>query len=57
MLAHVCDNSNADDIFLSDGASSAIKSVLTAIIRGENDGIMVPIPQYPLYRYDYYHTI
>jgi aspartate/methionine/tyrosine aminotransferase len=43
-------NSSADDIFLSDGASSAIKSVLTAIIRDEDDGIMVPIPQYPLYR-------
>lgn len=32
------------------GASSAIKSVLTAIIRDAKDGIMVPIPQYPLYR-------
>jgi aspartate/methionine/tyrosine aminotransferase len=38
-----------EDIFLSDGASSAIKSVLTAVIRDEKDGIMVPIPQYPLY--------
>lgn len=26
-----------------------MRLVLRAIIRGSNDGIMVPIPQYPLY--------
>jgi aspartate/methionine/tyrosine aminotransferase len=40
---------NDDDGWI--GASSAIKSVLTAVIRDAKDGIMVPIPQYPLYRY------
>eukprot|EP00002_Diphylleia_rotans_P004205 TRINITY_DN1302_c0_g1_i1.p1 TRINITY_DN1302_c0_g1~~TRINITY_DN1302_c0_g1_i1.p1 ORF type:complete len:504 (-),score=99.84 TRINITY_DN1302_c0_g1_i1:219-1730(-) len=41
--------SHADDIFLSDGASPAVQSVLRALIRHGNDGIMIPIPQYPLY--------
>mmetsp|Transcript_17847 Transcript_17847/g.62970 ORF Transcript_17847/g.62970 Transcript_17847/m.62970 type:complete len:495 (-) Transcript_17847:183-1667(-) len=36
-------------IFLTDGASAAVKQVLTLLIRGESDGIMVPVPQYPLY--------
>lgn len=38
-----------ESILLSDGASSAVKLVLTALIRGPNDGVMIPIPQYPLY--------
>lgn len=38
-----------DDIFLSDGASAAVKSALTLLIRNKQDGIMVPVPQYPLY--------
>ncbi|OEU15189.1 hypothetical protein FRACYDRAFT_226038 [Fragilariopsis cylindrus CCMP1102] len=37
------------NIFLSNGASSAIESVLTTIMSTELDGVMVPIPQYPLY--------
>jgi len=37
------------DIFLSSGASSAIESVLTTIMSTEIDGVMIPIPQYPLY--------
>lgn len=41
--------SSPDNIFLSNGASEVAKLVLNALIRGENDGIMVPIPQYPLY--------
>jgi len=41
--------SNPDDIFLTDGASPAVKMVLQACIRGPQDGILVPIPQYPLY--------
>ena len=39
----------ASDIYLSDGASPAAQTFLKAIIRGEHDGVMVPIPQYPLY--------
>src|SRR5690606_13889280 len=41
--------SNPDRIFLGDGASKCIQNVLTLLIRNEKDGIMVPIPQYPLY--------
>lgn len=40
---------NPDDIFLTDGASSAVKMVLQTLIRDERDGILTPIPQYPLY--------
>lgn len=42
-------SSNPDDIFLSDGASSSVKALLQAVIRDSNDGVLVPIPQYPLY--------
>ena len=41
--------SNPDHIFLTDGASVAVATVLQATIRDENDAILVPIPQYPLY--------
>lgn len=37
------------NIFLTDGASPAVRLALNAIIRDGNDGILVPIPQYPLY--------
>jgi len=40
---------NPDHIFLTDGASVAVRMGLSALIRNSNDGIMVPIPQYPLY--------
>jgi hypothetical protein len=36
-------------VFLTDGASVAVRMCLNAVIRDENDGILVPIPQYPLY--------
>lgn len=36
-------------IFLTDGASPACQMALKCIIRDRNDGIMIPIPQYPLY--------
>ena len=41
--------SDPDAIFLSDGASKAVQAVLTMLLRGPRDGILVPIPQYPLY--------
>jgi len=41
--------SNPEHIFLTDGASVAVRLCLNAMIRHENDGILVPIPQYPLY--------
>lgn len=37
------------NIFLTNGASSAIEMVLTTIVSSELDGIMIPIPQYPIY--------
>jgi aspartate/methionine/tyrosine aminotransferase len=36
-------------IFLTDGASDAAKRVLNLLIAKETDGVMIPIPQYPLY--------
>lgn len=41
--------SNPDNIFLTDGASEGAKGVLELLISNSNDGIMIPIPQYPLY--------
>eukprot|EP01100_Stratorugosa_tubuloviscum_P011756 TRINITY_DN5330_c0_g1_i1.p1 TRINITY_DN5330_c0_g1~~TRINITY_DN5330_c0_g1_i1.p1 ORF type:complete len:511 (-),score=201.43 TRINITY_DN5330_c0_g1_i1:74-1606(-) len=38
-----------DDIFITDGASPGVQKMLKLLIRNENDGIMIPIPQYPLY--------
>lgn len=43
---HPCDPA---DIFLTDGASPAVKMALNLLIRNANDGVMIPIPQYPLY--------
>lgn len=41
--------SNIDNIFISNGASECARSLLYALIRGKTDGVLVPIPQYPLY--------
>uniref|UniRef100_A0A7S2U2F5 Aminotransferase class I/classII large domain-containing protein n=1 Tax=Lotharella oceanica TaxID=641309 RepID=A0A7S2U2F5_9EUKA len=41
--------SDPEKIFLTDGASASVKMCLEMLIRGKSDGIMVPIPQYPLY--------
>jgi len=40
---------NAEDIFLTNGASSGVDTILRLILRSPADGIMIPIPQYPLY--------
>ncbi len=40
---------NPDNIFLTDGASVGAKNVLELLITSPEDGIMIPIPQYPLY--------
>lgn len=37
------------DIFLTNGASSGIQNCLTALIASDQDAIMIPIPQYPIY--------
>jgi aspartate/methionine/tyrosine aminotransferase len=36
-------------LFLSDGASVGAKTVLQLMIRTPKDGVLIPIPQYPLY--------
>lgn len=45
--------SNPDDIFLCTGASDGIKTIMKLLMTGksgnERAGIMIPIPQYPLY--------
>jgi aspartate/methionine/tyrosine aminotransferase len=38
-----------DAIFLTDGASKGVQSVLRLLVADERDGILIPIPQYPLY--------
>ncbi|TKY64195.1 Alanine aminotransferase 2 [Spatholobus suberectus] len=40
---------NPDDIFMTDGASPAVHNMMQLLIRLKNDGILCPIPQYPLY--------
>ncbi len=50
MLSGLCSPAvPAQNIFLTDGASPAVRFILNAIIRDDRDGILVPIPQYPLY--------
>ncbi|KAL5718187.1 hypothetical protein ACHQM5_011119 [Ranunculus cassubicifolius] len=41
--------SDPELIFLTDGASKGVMQILNSIIRGPSDGILVPVPQYPLY--------
>ncbi len=38
-----------DSILLTDGASKGAQAVLLALLTSTSDGVMVPIPQYPLY--------
>jgi aspartate/methionine/tyrosine aminotransferase len=38
-----------EHVILTDGASKGVHMVLTAVLREQADGIMIPIPQYPLY--------
>ena len=38
-----------DKIILTDGASKGVHTALTVLLKNPNDGIMIPIPQYPLY--------
>ena len=40
---------DSEAIFLTDGASDGAKRVLNLVIAKETDGVMIPIPQYPLY--------
>lgn len=38
-----------ENLFLTNGASEAVKYVLNLLISGPDDAILVPVPQYPLY--------
>lgn len=40
---------NIDHIYITNGASECARLLLQALIRGKIDGVMVPVPQYPLY--------
>lgn len=40
---------SADDIYLSAGASSGVNTLLHIIAASNKTGVLVPIPQYPLY--------
>jgi aspartate/methionine/tyrosine aminotransferase len=41
--------SDFKDIFLSNGASQSVTYALQLLIGSNKDGVMIPIPQYPLY--------
>jgi aspartate/methionine/tyrosine aminotransferase len=41
--------SDPNSIFITNGASEGAKHVLDMLISGPADGVMIPIPQYPLY--------
>eukprot|EP00949_MAST-11_sp_MAST-11-sp1_P000851 g851.t1 len=42
-------SADPEDIFLTDGASPAVQMALNMVINSANAGVMIPIPQYPLY--------
>jgi aspartate/methionine/tyrosine aminotransferase len=42
-------DADPEAIYLTDGASKGVQSILRLIISTPHDGIMIPIPQYPLY--------
>lgn len=43
------DDATAENIYLTNGASEAVRLAFSALLRNNNDGILIPIPQYPLY--------
>lgn len=42
-------DANIENIFLTDGASAGVQTMIRCIIENKKDGMMLPIPQYPLY--------
>ncbi|KAI8344787.1 pyridoxal phosphate-dependent transferase [Chlamydoabsidia padenii] len=40
---------NINHIYLTQGASSGVQTILTLLTQSSQSGIMIPIPQYPLY--------
>ena len=43
------EGADPNNIFITNGASEAVRFILNLLIAETNDGIMIPIPQYPLY--------
>lgn len=41
--------SDPESVFITNGASEGAKYIIDLLISQKNDGIMIPIPQYPLY--------
>ena len=41
--------SDPENIFLTNGASEAIGFILKSLVAGPQSGVMIPIPQYPIY--------
>lgn len=37
------------NLFLTNGASEGVKTMLAMLVRKPSDGVMIPVPQYPLY--------
>ncbi|THV03813.1 transaminase [Dendrothele bispora CBS 962.96] len=46
---HYAEYSDPNAIFLTAGASAGVSLLLSMLIASKNDGILIPIPQYPLY--------
>eukprot|EP00474_Spongospora_subterranea_P001343 CRZ01801.1 hypothetical protein [Spongospora subterranea] len=42
-------DTSIDEIYCTKGASEAVKMTLECLIRNGQDGVLVPVPQYPLY--------
>ncbi len=40
---------DAESIYLTDGASKGVQTVLRMVVAEPTDGVLIPIPQYPLY--------
>ena len=40
---------NVDNIILTEGASQGVHLILSTMITNQDDAILIPIPQYPLY--------
>jgi len=44
-----CVEGDPDCVFMTNGASSGIEMILNALIADSSCGVMIPIPQYPIY--------
>ncbi len=42
-------SADPESIYLTDGASKGVQTILRLLIADERGGVMIPIPQYPLY--------